>query len=307
MWQHVISHFQQFLGELELLPTERQDAEGKAFRVANVLFNHYYPDSVILNFNSYQIVGSYGKNCAARPRTDIDMIFVLPPEDLLRINEITWNKQSYLLQEVKRILLDQWKDTEIRGDGPVVKIPFSTYEVELVPCFHVENGLYLNAHTKDGGRWALSKPNAELAHLNQVDAISKGAARHLIKMLKAWKQECNVEMRSVCLEIGAVVFLEQWEYKDKGIGFYGWMARDFFAFLLKYVNGRAKPAGIEEWIPLGDCWQTKCQSAYDRACKACTYEGDDNALLAVAEWQKIFGGQFKYDSGLAKILAGLNL
>jgi hypothetical protein len=141
--------------------------------------------------------------------------------------------------------------------------------------------------------------------LNRVDAASKGMARDLIKMLKAWKQTCNVEMRSVCLEIAAVVFIEQWSNSSEGIHYYDFMVRDFFEFLLRYsVGGRAKPAGIDEWIPLGDCWQSKAQSAYDRACKACNYEQTDDEISAVEEWQKIFGGQFK-NFQLSSLLAGI--
>ena len=83
------------------------------------------------------------------------------------------------------------------------------------------------------------------------------------------------------------------------------MVRDFFAFMLNYVNGRAKPAGINEWIPLGDAWQTKCQTAYNRAAKACNYEHQDDTYNASSEWQKIFGSQFQLD--WANSLLGLNL
>jgi hypothetical protein len=302
-----VPHFQQFLGELELRASDREDAEGKALRVAKALFARYYRGAAAFNPNCYRIVGSYGKNSAARPRTDIDMIFILSPVTFSRINAISSNKQSYLLQEVKNVLLESFPNTDIRGDGPVVKIPFSSYEVELVPCFAGPNGTFQNAHTKNGGRWALSNPNAELAHLNQADAASNGMARHLIKMLKAWKQQCNVDMRSVCLEIAAVVFIEQWEHKTSGIGYYDFMIRDFFQFLLRYaIGGSAKPAGINEWIPLSVCWQSKAQNAYERACMACNCEQADNPILAVPEWKKIFGEQFRY-SPLARLLSGLPL
>jgi hypothetical protein len=82
------------------------------------------------------------------------------------------------------------------------------------------------------------------------------------------------------------------------------MIRDFFEFLLHYANGSAKPAGIDDWIPLGDSWQTKAQSAYERAGHACEHEKSDDSYSAVWEWQKIFGPQFKH-STLASLLAGM--
>jgi hypothetical protein len=36
------------------------------------------------------------------------------------------------------------------------------------------------------------------------------------------------------------------------MAYYDWMVRNFFQFLLGYVNDNARPAGINEWIPLGD-------------------------------------------------------
>jgi hypothetical protein len=97
------------------------------------------------------------------------------------------------------------------------------------------------------------------------------------------------------VEVLANVFVTQWEYRDKTIFYYDWMMRDFFAFLLNYVNGWVQPAGITERILLGDCWATKCRSAYNRALKACEYEYADKGFDASSEWQKVFGSQFQLD------------
>ena len=127
-----------------------------------------------------------------------------------------------------------------------------------------------------------------------------------MKMLKAWKRECNVEIRSVCLEVLATVFVNQWEFRDKTIFYYDWMVRDFFAFMLGHgVGGWAKPAGINEQIPFGEYWQTKANSAYGRALKACDYEYKDEGFEASSEWQKVFGNQFQLDWAHSLLLAGI--
>lgn len=283
---------------------ERANGEGKAERIARSLYAKYYPGQ-LFHPSCYRIVGSYGKGTAARPRTDIDMVFIIPTSQWDRINAIAWNKQNYLLQEVKGVLLDSNPNTDVRGSGPVVIVPFDTYKVEVVPSFVCDrNGLLINAHTKDGGSWKTSNPFSELADLNKVDTESAGMLRDLCKMLKAWKDYCNVEIRSVCLEIVAIVFIRDWAHKGKGQLYYDFMVRDFFAFLLQYVDGRGKPAGIDEWIPLGDCWESKAQCAYDRASKAWVHEQHEAAFSAVDEWQKIFGPKFKHSS-LSSLMAGL--
>jgi len=308
LWQYVIPHFEQFLGEVELKDPERLDAEGKAERIAKSLFAKYYPNQVFTAW-SYVKVGSYGKGTATRPPSDLDMLFVLPWDVYTRIEALTGNKQSQLLQEVRRSLLVAFPNTEISADGQAVVAPFQSYSADIVPAFRFTSGelagQYLIADTTDGGRWRFSNPVAEYNWLRQVDAASAGKATHLIKMLKAWKRECNVEIKSICLEILANVFVTQWEYRHQTIFYYDWMIRDFFAFMLNYVNGWAQPAGITEQILLGDCWASKCRSAYGRALKACDYERADDGFAASSEWQKIFGSQFHLNWAHRFLLAGI--
>jgi hypothetical protein len=147
------------------------------------------------------------------------MLFVLPWDIYTRIEALTGNKQSQLLQEARRTLLGTFPNTEVSADGPAVVAPFQTYNVDVVPAFLFSSGdlagQYYIADTKDGGRWRCSNPVAEFNWLQQVDAASFGKATHLIKMLKAWKRECNVETKSVCLEILASVFVTQWHIANE--------------------------------------------------------------------------------------------
>lgn len=311
LWKYVIPHFEDFLKELELPPPTRSDGESKANRVARSLFSAYYPDREF-DYCCYSIVGSYAKGTAAKPRSDIDMIFIIPSDDFNRINGRLGNKRSQLLQEVKYYLLDTFPNTDIRGDGPVVKVPFSSYEFEVAPVFILQDGSFLTAHTKNGGSWQYTNPAAEIKWLRDIDAVTLGKASHRVKMLKAWKRECNVDMRSICLETAAVFFVQHWIYRDKTIFYYDWMIRDFFQFLLQFPMGWARPAGINEQIPLGDCWLSKCQLAYSRALKACEYEYGDSGPSASAEWQIIFGSQFKINHGegllnLQALLTGMGV
>jgi len=301
LWNYVIPHFTTFLNELELSASDRSDALGKADRIARSLFAAYYPDAEF-DPRCYAIVGSYGKDTAARPRTDVDMIFVLPDAQFSRFNSLATQKQSALLQEIKYDLLDRFPTTDVRGDGPVVKVPFDSYEFEVCPVFRLQDGSFLNAHTRNGGRWGHTHPAAEMNWLRAVDARSQQKASQLVKMLKAWKRECNVDIRSICLETLAILFVDQWLNKHQPtLYWHDWMVRDFFNFAHQFSSGGIiKPAGIDEWIPAGE-WQTKCVSAYGRALKACEYERADQNALAIDEWQKIFGYQFRTEYRLSPI------
>src|SRR5262245_28395476 len=104
LWAHVFGHFEQLLCELEFKNREGLEEEGKAMRIAKSLFGKYYPNQTI-NPSPYFKFGSYGTGTATRPRTDLDMLFVLPWSEYTRIDALTGNKQSHLLQEVRRTLL----------------------------------------------------------------------------------------------------------------------------------------------------------------------------------------------------------
>lgn len=292
MWQYVIPHFDAFLKQLELPPEDRRDADGKAERVARSLYAKYYPSRLLFDPSCYLKVGSYGKDTAATCDTDLDMLFILPREVFSRVENLLGNKQSQLLQEVKNAMFLTFPCTPLHADGPIIAAPFSSYHVEVIPAFLCDDRTYLTAHTANGGSWRYSNPVVELDQLQAADRASFGKATHLTKMLKAWKYECNIDIKSISLEVLASVFVQQWQFRDQTIYYYDWMIRDFFRFMLEYINGWSRVPGTSERIDLGTAWATRCASAYQRALKACEFEKADLPFSATEEWQKIFGSQF---------------
>ena len=110
--------------------------------------------------------------------------------------------------------------------------------------FRCDDGSFLTAHTKHGGCWKYAYPLLESQWIGKVDATTLGKATHLVKMVKAWKRQSNVDIKSIYLEVAAVYFVERWMFRDKTIYYYDWMIRDFFEFLLNYqFGGWAKPPG----------------------------------------------------------------
>jgi len=291
LWNHVIPHFNGYLRNLDLKPFERADAESKAERVARCLWNKYYTGD--FNPNSYLLVGSYGKRTASRPPSDLDMLFLLPADHYWRVERLLGNKQSQLLQEVRRAMSATFTLTDLRADGQIVLAPFQTYKVEVVPAFLLEDGTYITAHTPNEGSWRPSNPSAEYQAIVDADSVSAGKATHLIKMLKFWKRGCSVDIKSISLEVLACEFVKQWQFRDKTLFYYDWLVRDFFGFMLRYQCGRTRVPGTAEKIDLGDAWFSKCQSACSRSLKACEYEQADYESLAADEWQKVFGSQFR--------------
>jgi hypothetical protein len=67
------------------------------------------------------------------------------------------------------------------------------------------------------------------------------------------------------------------------------MIRDFFEWLLRFVNGNLTMPVTREVVKLGNEWQVRAQRAHSHAVIACQHEYNNYGALAGEEWQKLFG------------------
>lgn len=287
----VAARFDQFLSNIELTPLQIDDAKTKYDGVCGKLHEHYYSNAY--NGSTKQLIGSYGKNTAIAPPSDIEVLFYMPSELFSRYDSRSGNKQSQLLQDIKNVLAERYTTTSMRGDGQVVLVDFVSYKVEVVPAFQLQNGNYYIPDTNNGGKWKETSPRSEQKNITDSNKRSNGNTVKLIKLIKAWKYACNVPIKSLAIELSAVEFLVTWKYYDKTSVYYDWMVRDYFKYLLTQVNMISLIPGIVEFMSYGDSWESKAKSASERADKACSLESTD-FVGATDEWKKIFGDRFYY-------------
>jgi hypothetical protein len=282
----ITSRFNTFLNTILL--TGAQKNAGKASResVVKVLNTHYYGTSSTTANSKF--VGSWGKFTRLRPPRDVDVIYTLPAATYERFQQRTGNKQSQLLQEVKAVLGKNFSTTNVKGDGPVVKVPFAAYDVELIPAFKLQSGQYWVCMTNYGGSYAKADYDAENTLIRESHESSGKKTRELIRMMKRWQAYCSVPLKSFWIELIAVEFMATWEHKDKSREYFDYMIRDFLRHLEGKVHGTVYAPGTYEAMYLGSAWLTKATSARQRAEKACSLEPSDPAG-AGDEWQKIFG------------------
>jgi hypothetical protein len=283
----VSERFKALLENLKLTSDQAEDGQTKHKGVAACLNSHYYNSSS--ETTNRLLVGSWGKQTRIRPPRDVDVLFSLPKSVYDRYQWRLGNKQSQLLQEVKDVLGETYSLTAVRGDGPVVVVPFTSYAVEVVPAFLLDNGQYWICNTKNGGVYENFDPNAESKNISDSDTATSGNTRHLVRMMKCWQGYCNVPLSTFRLELLAIEFLGSWEFKGHSTVYYDWMVRDFFKFLVGRVDGWVFAPGTYKSASLGSVWKSKAESAHDRAVKACQYEADSMPFSAGEEWQKIFG------------------
>lgn len=283
----VSTRFNKFLNNLMLTSAQLADGQIKHTGVRKCLNTYYYNSSS--GYNNSMLVGSWGKSTQIRPPRDIDILFILPYSVYQRYESVQGNKQSQLLQEVRSVLLSTNPDTKIRADGQVVLVPFSSYSVEVVPAFALDNGRYWICNTKGGGKYETTDPVAEIEKVKSSNDATNGNTRNLIRMMKRWQDYCNVPLSSFCIELVVIEFLASYEYKDKPTVYYDWMTRDFFKFLIGKSGSYVFATGTIKIIWLGNAWKSKATSALIRARKAIKYESDSMPYHAGSEWQKIFG------------------
>lgn len=286
----IYDRFNEFMRNLELTKLQREDVAIKRHNVGNVLHSAYYATRYDGRTNF--LGGSHGKGTAIRPPSDIDLMFVVPYDTYRAFEQRIGNKQSQLLQQVRQSLISAFPNTEIRADGQVVVVPFSSYRVEVVPCIRLQSGAYWICDSNDGGRWRTTHPDAEAQALDASDRLTKGNSRTLIKMMKTWRRHCNVPIKPLALELLAIEFLNNWGYRSESNVYHDWMVRDFFAFLIKRKNTSVMVPGLAEVISLGSEWLSRAESANARADAACIYETSKLDSSASIEWKKIFGDMY---------------
>lgn len=287
-WAYVTTRFTKFIQNLNLTEAQLVDGATKFKGVVSTLNAAYYGTNSEIDHAFY--IGSWAKHTRIRPPRDVDLYFLLPAEVHNRFEKYNGNKQSALLQEVKSKLLASYPLSEINGDGPVVLAAFWSFNVEVVPAFALqEDRTYWVPKTQNGGSYMVTKPLHEVDAIETADKLSDSNVRKLIRMLKCWQANCNVELRSFYLELLAIEFMGQWIYKDKSYFYYDWMCRDFFAWLITKAGSFLLAPGTFETLWIGDTWKIKAETASSRALKACDYEHNSKEGDAGEEWQKIFG------------------
>jgi hypothetical protein len=290
VWIAVRQRFSAFAQELSVTSDQWSDGWAKHVNVGRSLERSYYGQ----NAGEYHpgfMVGSWGKQTQVRPPRDVDTFFILPSREKQRFDARVGNVQSALLQEVKQALLTTFPQTDMRGDGQVVSIAFNTITVEVVPVFAHGASQFLMPDANGGGAWKLADPLAQMNYIDQADKAMNGNVRALAKMMKLWKRENRVPLKSFIVELLVAEFLPA-----RGNGFYNYYwydfyVRDFFAFLVRQANTYITIPGTFEQYYLGSDWLSKAESARDVALQACAWEYHDYDVTAGQEWQKIFGSR----------------
>lgn len=242
-------------------------------------------------------VGSYGRNTAISPFSDLDMVFELPSSLYTQYNSYAGNGQSALLQAVRTSLQKTYPSTKIKGDGQVVLVSFTDgIDFEVVPVFRCTDGSYTFANSNDGGSWKTTNPRPEIAAIKVRNTSCNGNLIRLARMLRAWKTKRSVPIGGLLIDTLAYQFIETWHYRDKSFLYYDFMLRDFFLWASSQNKDQEwwRAPGSGQYVYGKGLFQNKAKECYNLSVEAISHEtaSPKREWSAKQRWRDILGSAF---------------
>ncbi len=255
--------------------------------------NKKYRDSESKTYCSLQ-VGSYGRYTAINNISDLDMVYILPSTEWARFKD---NRQSALLQEVKKQIGIRYPRTKMKGDGQVVVISFDNHQIEVLPVFELVDGSFKYPNSNNGGSWHITKPRLEIKEISKKDKAKNNNLRPLCKAIRAWKNYHGVAMGGLLIDTLAYKFLNDTDtYDDKSYTYYDWMFRDFLKYLYELnEQGHYLAPGSNQKVYVKKRFKRKAKKAYSLVLDAIASEKNKDANK---KWKKIFGRPFPSSSSV---------
>lgn len=233
------------------------------------------------------MIGSFGRHTAIKSISDLDMIFILPSG--LRDAYNDDNGPRRMLERVRNVLKERYKNTDIRVDQCVVRVQFASnaFKFEVQPVFENSDGSFDYPDTK-AESWKTTKPRAEIAATKECNDRTSTNMRHLARMVRAWKNANGVNIGGLVIDTLVYNFFEQTdEFDSANTASFDLMSRDFFAFLMDEPEKDYYLAlGSRQRVHVKAKFQAKAKKAYNR-CVSAIENGGKTA--SVKKWREVFG------------------
>jgi len=99
--------------------------------------------------------------------------------------------------------------------------------------------------------------------VNRIDQTTNGNMRALAKMIKLWKREQNVHIKSFVMELLLAKWLESYPNGIHDYYWYDFFIRDFLRFMIGKAHSFVIVPGTNDIIWLGDTWKAKAEAALE--------------------------------------------
>ena len=232
------------------------------------------------------LVGSFGRHTAVKGVSDLDMIFILPPD--IRTSYSDENGPRRILERVRDVLKDRYPKTEVAVDRCVVRVQFvnNAFKFEVQPAFENQDKSFSYPDTVARG-WKVTKPRNEILATKVCNDLTSSNMRYLARIVRSWKNAHGVNMGGLLIDTLVYRFFESnRDYDHAGFDSFHLMLRDFFKFLKDEPEQAYYHAlGSNQQVKVPCKFQPKAKKAYLH----CVAAIEGNAVSAVEKWREVFG------------------
>lgn len=271
--------FDQILKNLKV--SNYQEIENRRDEITKSLNGEYRadPDST----GHRLMVGSYGRHTAINGVSDLDLLYILPPD--LRNKYRSPEGPYRALKRTKDAILRRYPTTDVSVSQLVVAVKFQNFTFEVQPVFQEKDGDFAYPDTKKK-LWLRTKPRKEIEAIKEFNTESSGSLRVLCRVTRSWKNKHDVHIGGLLIDTLAFNFLKQNEQYQSGKR-YDQMLSDFLAWLSNEPRKSYYLApGSNQQVHVEQAFQRKASVAHELALKAIDSEDSDSYAQ---RWRDLLG------------------
>jgi hypothetical protein len=283
--------FDKFRKRLELSSTEQKDAEKRHRDVRDCIREGF-------NISSDFLSGSYRRNTKTKPLKDVDVMFVLGPDEKWRRDK----PPADMLVAFEKRLKECFDDVEQNRRSVAVEFEKSYYpddhygkvlSIDAVPAFECGDEKY-EIPDKVTGTWIKTNPNKHREQATSKNKALDGAWIPLVKMVKAWNRANGKPIKpSFLVEVMAEGLV------DAPFSTYEEEVRSFFAAAEATVGdtwpdpaGLGPPVSDQMTADLVKSAKEALRAAQQKAALAFRAEATGRQGEALKIWRSILGDYF---------------
>lgn len=297
LWQHVAHRFWRFLAALEPAPADRALIEGAAGEVADLLARRFVARRGLAKpAGRALIIGSHAKDTAIAGPATLDLAFVgldplrdgEPAPALRALTDRLYQRYGLVAMAAEGGLVVQ-PGPRVAGERVRIRILPAVADGDGIRIYPLARPLSRPLARRPSAPWLRLAPAAEIAHLDRIDYLAEGKARHLVRLIKAWQRALAVPLGGFAIELLCCEFLSAWLYRRRSYLFYDWMVRDFFFWLTAQSGRVLSVPGDGDPLAIGSAWLDEAEAAYAAAVAAADLERENAGVAALGHWRRIFG------------------
>lgn len=190
----------EFIDNITVTDKQEENIKASVGALSDYLKHEDSPLSVTSTFTN----GSYERDTNIRPLGDIDVFAVMDLKQYQDEFGRIPNPQS-VLSKIKNWLEknDDYKG-KISQDRPCITIELSNKTFEIIPSFPQNGSSSYWIPDEDLSNWIITNPESHTNRLNSINSQRKYLVKKVIKAVKKWKRDINLNLPSYHIEEVAI-------------------------------------------------------------------------------------------------------